>query len=148
MTHRYYPCIMTSWHGHAFCITGHLWAAIGGFSPQGGRWCRTLMLLLLCYPDQNADQTVTRLMIWDAMTLVWLHPTVFEIHPFLTCRIHFCTLRTVMYFIYLTRSITKYAHCFCIVLLCCGNVSNDLPMPSRMISLACRQSHECPIFSE
>ena len=144
MTHRYYPCIMPSWHGHAFCITGHSWAAIDGFSPQGGDdaelwcccFCATLTKMVTKHsrgwwfgtPWRSRDFTLL------SLKFIRFYPADFTLHT---------THGDVFYF--LTRSITKYAHCSCIVLLYCGNVSNELPMPSKIISLACRQSHECPL---
>ena len=62
--------MMTSWNGHIFRVTGHLW---GEFT---GHWWITLTkgsdAELWCYlwsaTEQTVEQTIETQMIWDAIT--------------------------------------------------------------------------------
>ena len=42
----------------------------------------------------------------------------------------------------------KYAHGFCIAVLCCGNTLTDFPISIRLTSLALWQSNDCPSASK
>ena len=64
----------TSTHVNAFRITGHLWG-----ESTSGRWIPSQRVnnveicFLCCQPEQSVEHAVEFPVIWDAMTLIWLH---------------------------------------------------------------------------
>ena len=58
--------MITSWHGDAFCSTGHLFyqsASNRVFMPA----------FLWCEPEKTVEQIAELLVIWDTVTCMWLH---------------------------------------------------------------------------
>ena len=68
---RYAHCIMMSWPGNIFHVTGSLWLWTCGFTSQSTSnmelWC-----FLWCTPEQIVE-TVEQPVIWNAMMPMWCH---------------------------------------------------------------------------
>ena len=74
-------CMMTSWHGNVFHITGSLWGESIGqslwFPLTKSQWCEALIFPLMSASNQTPTQTVQRLVNWDALILILCHYNTF-----------------------------------------------------------------------